>query len=72
MIGHIMTTNGKNVELNMKPTIEINEGNFENEVLKSDRPVLVGFWATMGDTSQLPLPSLMCVSIGLVSRRSPA
>ena len=67
-----MTTNGKNVELNMKPTMEINEGNFENEVLKSDRPVLVGFWAPMGDTFQLPLPSLKCVSIGLVSRRSPA
>ena len=29
----------------MKPTIEINEGNFETEVLKSSQPVLVDFWA---------------------------
>ncbi len=27
----------------MKPTIEINEGNFETEVLKSNQPVLVEF-----------------------------
>ncbi len=27
----------------MKPTIEINESNFENEVLKSSQPVLVQF-----------------------------
>ena len=29
----------------MKPTIEINEANFESEVLKSNQPVLVDFWA---------------------------
>ncbi|HWD94181.1 MAG TPA: thioredoxin [Verrucomicrobiae bacterium] len=29
----------------MKPTIEINEGNFEAEVLKSAQPVVVDFWA---------------------------
>jgi thioredoxin 1 len=29
----------------MKSTIEINEANFEAEVLKSDRPVVVDFWA---------------------------
>ena len=29
----------------MKATIEINETNFEHEVLKSDQPVLVDFWA---------------------------
>src|SRR5260221_6649319 len=29
----------------MKWTIEINEANFENEVLKSKEPVLVDFWA---------------------------
>ena len=29
----------------MKPTIEINETNFETEVLKSAQPVLVDFWA---------------------------
>ena len=30
----------------MKTTMEINEGNFEAEVLKSTEPVLVDFWAT--------------------------
>ena len=29
----------------MKPTIEINQSNFETEVLKSSQPVLVDFWA---------------------------
>ena len=29
----------------MKPTVEINEANFETEVLKSAQPVLVDFWA---------------------------
>src|SRR5436190_13615564 len=29
----------------MKPTIEINQSNFETEVLKSKVPVLVDFWA---------------------------
>ncbi len=29
----------------MKPAIEINESNFDAEVLKSTRPVLVDFWA---------------------------
>lgn len=29
----------------MKPTIEVNESNFEREVLQSDQPVLVDFWA---------------------------
>jgi thioredoxin 1 len=29
----------------MKATIEVNESNFEAEVLKSERPVVVDFWA---------------------------
>ena|SRR5688572_3288574 len=29
----------------MKPTIEINDANFEAEVLNSTQPVLVDFWA---------------------------
>ncbi|MCX6925911.1 MAG: thioredoxin domain-containing protein, partial [Verrucomicrobia bacterium] len=29
----------------MKTTIEINEANFESEVIRSTRPVLVDFWA---------------------------
>jgi thioredoxin 1 len=31
--------------MNMKTTIEINEANFEREVLQSSQPVLVDFWA---------------------------
>ena len=29
----------------MKTTIELNEANFETEVLKSNQPVIVDFWA---------------------------
>ncbi len=29
----------------MKPAIEINEANFEGEILQSNQPVLVDFWA---------------------------
>jgi thioredoxin 1 len=29
----------------MKHTIEINEANFESEVVQSNQPVLVDFWA---------------------------
>jgi thioredoxin 1 len=29
----------------MKATIEVNEANFESEVLRSNQPVLVDFWA---------------------------
>src|ERR1043165_2531589 len=29
----------------MKPTIELNETNFDREVLQSTRPVVVDFWA---------------------------
>jgi thioredoxin 1 len=30
----------------MSSPVELNDGNFESEVLKSDKPVLVDFWAT--------------------------
>jgi thioredoxin 1 len=33
------------MERNMKSTIEVNEANFEAEVLKSSQPVVVDFWA---------------------------
>ncbi len=34
-----------NITIPMKPTIEINEANFESEVLQSAQPVVVDFWA---------------------------
>src|SRR5882762_7554342 len=39
--------------MNMRPTIEINEANFETEVLKSSQPVLVDF------ATGWSLPSIM-------------
>ncbi len=33
------------MEIKMKQAIEINQNNFETEVLKSTQPVLVDFWA---------------------------
>src|SRR5437870_9572070 len=39
--------------MNMKPTIEINEENFETEVLKSNQPVLIEF------ATGWSLPSMM-------------
>ncbi len=37
----------------MKPTIEINQTNFESEVLQSVKPVLVDFWAEWGNMRRL-------------------
>lgn len=35
----------KKDKMNMKSTIEVNNANFETEVLKSTQPVAVDFWA---------------------------
>ena len=64
----------------MKPTIEINEANFETEVLKSNQPVLVEFatgWSLPsmmlgGDLDEIAAEFVDCLKVGRVKLdRSP-
>ena len=52
----------------MKATIEINEANFEAEVLKSGQPVLVDFWAGWCGPCKTLAPVLDEIAIELSGR----
>ena len=52
----------------MKTTIEISEANFESEVLQSNQPVLVDFWAEWCGPCQMLAPVMDEISLEQAGR----